>query len=52
MSVMLLLVLVRSLRLCCVCIDDYDDRRRDFETPDDKLKTGIIKLGEVVSGGC
>ncbi|KAF9480787.1 cap binding protein 80-PB [Pholiota conissans] len=27
--------------------DDYDDRRRDFETPDDKLKTAIIKLGEV-----
>lgn len=32
-----------------VCIDDYDDRRRDYETPDDKLKTAIIKLGEVVS---
>jgi len=29
--------------------DDYDDRRRDYETPDDKLKTAIIKLGEVVS---
>ncbi|KAF8966447.1 MIF4G like-domain-containing protein [Flammula alnicola] len=27
--------------------DDYDDRRRDYETPDDKLKTAIIKLGEV-----
>ncbi|KDR74497.1 hypothetical protein GALMADRAFT_250474 [Galerina marginata CBS 339.88] len=27
--------------------DDYEDRRRDFETPDDKLKTAIIKLGEV-----
>jgi nuclear cap-binding protein subunit 1 len=32
-----------------VCIDDYDDRRRDYETPDDKLKAAIIKLGEVVS---
>ncbi|KAG6889020.1 hypothetical protein C0992_006716 [Termitomyces sp. T32_za158] len=28
--------------------DDYDDRRREaFETPEDKLKTSIIKLGEV-----
>ncbi|RDB17017.1 Nuclear cap-binding protein subunit 1 [Hypsizygus marmoreus] len=28
--------------------DDYDDRRRDsYETPDDKLKIAIIKLGEV-----
>ncbi|KIM34800.1 hypothetical protein M413DRAFT_450056 [Hebeloma cylindrosporum] len=27
--------------------DDYDDRRRDYESPDDKLKTAIIKLGEV-----
>ncbi|KAF7330841.1 Nuclear cap-binding protein subunit 1 [Mycena venus] len=28
--------------------DDYDDRRRDvYESPADKLKTAIIKLGEV-----
>ncbi|KAF5322475.1 hypothetical protein D9619_001169 [Psilocybe cf. subviscida] len=27
--------------------DDYDDRRRDYETPDEKLKAAIIKLGEV-----
>ncbi|KJA21655.1 hypothetical protein HYPSUDRAFT_165386 [Hypholoma sublateritium FD-334 SS-4] len=27
--------------------DDYDDRRRDYESPDDKLKAAIIKLGEV-----
>ncbi|KAG6816876.1 hypothetical protein H0H87_002197 [Tephrocybe sp. NHM501043] len=28
--------------------DDYDDRRREpFETPEDKLKIAIIKLGEV-----
>ncbi|KAG6811250.1 hypothetical protein H0H92_008368 [Tricholoma furcatifolium] len=28
--------------------DDYDDRRREpYETPEDKLKTAIIKLGEV-----
>jgi hypothetical protein len=33
------------------CADDYDDRRRDvvYESPADKLKTAIIKLGEVVS---
>jgi hypothetical protein len=30
--------------------DDYDDRRRDvYESPADKLKTAIIKFGEVVS---
>ncbi|KAG6846124.1 hypothetical protein H0H93_015879, partial [Arthromyces matolae] len=28
--------------------DDWDDRRREpFETPEDKLKIAIIKLGEV-----
>lgn len=28
--------------------DDYDDRRREpYESPDDKLKNAIIKLGEV-----
>ncbi|KAG5643263.1 hypothetical protein DXG03_001273 [Asterophora parasitica] len=28
--------------------DDYDDRRREpYETPEEKLKTAIIKLGEV-----
>ncbi|PPQ81070.1 hypothetical protein CVT25_014533 [Psilocybe cyanescens] len=27
--------------------DEYEDRRRDYESPDDKLKTAIIKLGEV-----
>ncbi|KAF9558221.1 hypothetical protein CPC08DRAFT_743399 [Agrocybe pediades] len=27
--------------------DDYEERRRDIETPDDRLKTAIIKLGEV-----
>jgi len=33
------------------CTDDYDrhDRREVFESPEDKLKTAIIKLGEVVS---
>lgn len=30
--------------------DDYDDRRREVhETPEQKLKGAIIKLGEVVS---
>lgn len=29
--------------------DDYDDRRREFhETPEEKIRTAIIKLGEVV----
>lgn len=33
-----------------MCADDYDDRRRDvYESPADKLKTAIIKFGEVVS---
>ena len=30
--------------------DDYDDRRRDvYESPEEILRTAIIKLGEVVS---
>lgn len=33
-----------------VFVDDYDDRRREVhETPEQKLKGAIIKLGEVVS---
>ena len=30
------------------CIDDHDERRQE-ETPDERLKNGILKLGEVVS---
>ena len=35
---------------CCNFIpDDYDDRRREYhETPEEKIKTAIVKLGEVV----